>query len=167
MSEPAMTSSQITRIEEKRQKARGNTTLRVEVARMNEVLAEFLAEAEEMLHIHRSSLKEVSGTDSVLREQLHQAYRAIHTIHGGSGFLALHSLEHLSRHWEALLWTLEEEGRPPSEDEAALLRRLDEACTQILERLMRDGHEGPPPGILKGLDDAVVDAKDTRRNRDA
>lgn len=135
---------------------------------MNDVLAEFLAEAEEMLRAYRSSIREVSAkSPSQLRGKLHQAYRAIHTIHGGSGFLALQSLERLSRHGATLVWKLEEEERPPSEDEAALLHRIDEACAEVLKQLRVFGQEGPPPRLLQELGEANTNTEHKRRSRDA
>lgn len=131
---------------------------------MNEVLAEFLTEAEEMLRNYRRALAEAKTGNSELQKTLHQAYRAIHTVHGGSGFLALSSLERLGRFAEGLLWKLEEEERPPSQAERVLLQRVDAACTEILRRLRREGQEGPSPEILKELD--LKGGKDQQTGRD-
>ena len=103
-----------------------------------------------MLRSYRVALGEAVAENSTLQDSLHRAYRAIHTIHGGSGFLALTSLEDLSRRSEALLWKLEKETRAPSAEEVAFLHGLDEACSNILEHLKREGSEGPAPELLKG-----------------
>jgi len=118
---------------------------------MDEILREFLIEAREMLENYRAALDTVAADGRNIGGKLEHAYRAMHTIHGGSGFLALGSLEQLSGHAEILLWNLRESSRPPEAGEMLLLRRIGNACAGLLDRIGTTGHEGPPPELLSEL----------------
>jgi len=118
---------------------------------MDEILREFLIEAREMLGNYREALDAVAAGGQNIGEKLELAYRGIHTIHGGSGFLALGSLEELSSRGEVLLWNLREAGRPPGAGDTLLLGRIGDACAELLDRIEATGREGPPPALLKEL----------------
>ena len=118
---------------------------------MDEVMQEFLIEAREMLRDYREVMDALSSEKVIPGENLERAYRAMHTIHGASGFLALASLEELSGHAECLLWHLKETAQPPSVEEKLLLQRIEHTCGKILGRLERKGAEGPPPALLSEI----------------
>lgn len=118
---------------------------------MDEIMAEFLSEAEEMLRIFQLAIDDLGMSQKNTEEKLHRAYRAIHTIHGAAGFLALEELQQLSRHAESLIWKIEEAGRRPTLEEFKLLSRLKDAFQRSIRTLQLSGREGKEPELLAEL----------------
>ena len=109
---------------------------------MDEILKEFVAEATGMVEQLGSALAAMPpGGDSELFES---AYRAVHTVRGASGFLALEDLEALTTRGELLLARLRDGVLEPTAERMDLLDRLHQELAVRLTAL-DSGAPAPAP----------------------
>lgn len=109
---------------------------------MDEILREFLAEAEAMVGQLGSALASMpEGGD---RDGFEIAYRAVHTVRGASGFLALEDLEALTTRGELLLARLRDGVLEPTPERVELLGRLHRELANRITSL-QSGQPSPPP----------------------
>lgn len=113
-----------------------------------EIIAEFLVESHENLdQLDRDlvALEQSPGS----RELLSSIFRAIHTIKGTSGFLALHRLESLTHAGENLLSRLRDGELVMGESTTGVLLQMVDATRALLEVVERTGTDlGDGPDIV-------------------
>jgi len=88
-----------------------------------ELLPEFIAEANELLDSMESDLLQFCNADDDIR---HRMFRAMHTLKGGSGMMQLHQTKELSHSMETLLQKVRDDIITPTQDmETVLLKSVD------------------------------------------
>jgi two-component system chemotaxis sensor kinase CheA len=119
---------------------------------IDEILREFLAEAESMVGQFGSAL--AGMPEEGYRDQLEIAYRAVHTVRGASRFQALEDLEALTTSGELLLARLRDGMLEPTPERMDLLGRLHHELVTRLASL-QSGRPSPPleAELLKDLED--------------
>lgn len=117
----------------------------------DDLLREFLEESHEHLARLEVDLVALEQDDSD-PELLASAYRALHTLKGNCGFLALPRLERVAHAAEALLGDLRDGETDLTAARATLLLRAIDAIRAQLDALERTGQEA------EGDDEALVDA---------
>jgi two-component system chemotaxis sensor kinase CheA len=107
---------------------------------VNDLITEFLTECHaniEMLERHLSDLESPPEPHT-----LHEMFRAIHTIKGSAGFLALPKLEVLTHAAESVLGDLREGTLSFSPQMVETLSHTASAIRRILGQIKEDGKEG-------------------------
>ncbi len=108
---------------------------------MDEITAEFLEEAEEML----AALSRIlAGTGAVPAPDWGGAYRSVHVIRGAAGFLGMPRIERLAAAGELLFGRLEAGTIPATGDRLEAGRRIHGALAELIGAVRREGRE--PPG---------------------
>ncbi|WP_148615828.1 chemotaxis protein CheA [Nocardioides rubriscoriae] len=103
-----------------------------------EIVAEFLVESHENLDQLDRDLVELEQNPGS-RELLSSIFRAIHTIKGTSGFLALDRLERLTHHGEDLLSRLRDREMVMTTEVAGVLLRMVDTVRALLDLIESSG----------------------------
>ncbi len=117
---------------------------------MDEILAEFLEEAGEMLEQLRTVLDEAGSGGS---PRWADAYRSVHVIRGAAGFLAMPRVERIAAAGELLFGRLDSGAIEPSVACLDAGRRIHLALGGLLEVVGREGVEpqGDDAPLLESL----------------
>lgn len=123
---------------------------------MDEILEEFLAEAASVVEELGPALERLAAGQA---EACEQAYRAVHTIRGAAGFLALSRLETITASGERLLSGLRDGKLKVTAPRLELLRALRQELILQLSHLRDHGEEAVPenPPLPQLLDGAAAD----------
>jgi len=116
---------------------------------MDEILAEFLDEAEEALTAMVRSVELLEADPSGAGAT---CYRSVHLLRGASGFLGLPRVLRLAAAGETLFSRLESGAILPMSERVRAARTLHGALDELIAAVRRDGCEPP------GDDHAVVEA---------
>ncbi len=119
---------------------------------MDEILQEFLAEAASVVEELGPALERLAGGQA---DGFEQAYRAVHTIRGAAGFLALSRLEAITAAGERLLSGLRDGKLKTTAPRLKLLRALEQELILQIDHLREHGEEAVPvetelPQLLDG-----------------
>jgi len=108
---------------------------------MDEILAEFLDEAEEALAALGRSIGNLSADPAGAGAA---CYRSVHLLRGASGFLGLPRVGRLAAAGEMLFSRLSSGAAAPTPDRVEAARRLHGALEALVATVRREGRE--PPG---------------------
>lgn len=121
-----------------------------------EIIAEFLVESRESLdRIDRDLVELALHPDA--GERLSSVFRALHTIKGTSGFLALHRLEHLTHAGEALLSRLRDGEAVLTPAIAGALAATVDTVRALLDAVERTGRDLDPSVQVGAVVDLIGD----------
>lgn len=115
---------------------------------MPDIVQEFVAEALDNVSLLERALERL---DSNLgsQEGITEAYRAVHTIRGASGFLGLPKVEELTSNSELLLGRIQSGSVAADAEVVSALRAVAAALHRLLDRIAATGGEND-------VDDAAV-----------
>lgn len=115
---------------------------------MDEIVLEFLTEAEEQIAVFGSELARL-GENPGATEPLADAYRSLHTVKGAAGFLGFSQLEALTAAGELLLSRVQRGQLELGSERLEALGEAAAAIRRILGRVRTDGVED-------GVDDSAL-----------
>jgi len=123
---------------------------------VEEFLDEFLDEANEMVTALAAAIDDLAErpSDGTARNT---AYRCVHVIRGGAGFLGLGRVERLGAAGERLLGPIAAENLEPTARRLDVARKLGLTLQGVLHSVREEGSEpaGDDGDLLAGIEAAV------------
>lgn len=123
---------------------------------MEEFLGEFLDEAEEMAVALATAVRALEREPED-GETRNNAYRCVHVIRGGAGFVGLERVERLAAAGERLLGRIAADELEPTRERLEIVRQLGLTLQGILKGTRENGSEpaGDDDGLLTGIEAAA------------
>lgn len=107
---------------------------------MEEFLDEFLGEADEMATALLAAVRDLE-TEPGDGETRNNAYRCVHVIRGGAGFVGLQRVERLAAAGERLLGRIASGQLEPTEERLGIVKQLGLALQVVLKGARDHGSE--------------------------
>lgn len=112
-----------------------------------EFLNEFVEEVNEHLQELESSLL-VLEREGSNKEQIHQIFRAAHSIKGASAYMGFEQLANLTHEMESLFSEIQAQSRPVPPEGISLLLECVDFISNALKQIQQEGREPPLPSSI-------------------